>query len=392
MKRTDPLSSQRRITMLIISAWSVLIIGVLFSIFSPFLSAQINSDTQSNGITVVAGSEPTAPAAIHKLTPAAENNTMQWYDVPENNIVLAIIVLIITIFGLYYSSDKLVDSSAEIATDLGMRKAFVGLTIVAFGTSMPEFIVSFIAAMNGKSAICFGNIIGSNIANLALVIGIAALITPMIVDKKLLFKEALVMLGASALLIFFTAQDGISRFEAIFFVSLLGAYLIWSILRAKQPSTGKETHPHLTAKVILVLIGSMILLFLSARYLIQSTIIIAHALNIPEIVISISVIALGTSLPELVTSIVAIIKKEHEISMGNLIGSNIFNICGVIGITGLITRLEFNFSENLFSLLAMMGFAILIWIFMITGKVIRRWEGALVLLLYTIYIIIIFVI
>ncbi len=246
---------------------------------------------------------------------------------------------------LVLGGDWLLKSAVSISRRLGLSKMVVGLTVVSFATSAPELIVSINAALDGSSGIALGNVIGSNIANIGLVLGVTLLIISIKVTKKFLRTDWAFMVFSSLLLILCIYFDHfLSRGEGILFVILLSLY-IYYLLRSqknKKKNPEPEDEPEDTSdilsgwKTFLFLVLGGIALWLGAEWLVNGAKSIARNMNVPESVIGLTVVAVGTSVPELAASVIAALKKEKSISLGNLIGSNIFNILSVLGITAII--------------------------------------------------------
>ena len=235
----------------------------------------------------------------------------------------------------------IVRSSVALSLKLNLSKLVIGMTVVAFATSLPELIVSINAALNGYPDLAVGNIVGSNIANLALVLGIVVFITPIKIDKIFIKYDWPAMIFVTLLFYFLLKSDyTLTLFESILFIAVLVAYLISLLLFQKNRINDQEIDADTSMKFLkifsLLIFGSFFL-WLGSEVLIKGAVSLASKLGISERIIGVTIIAFGTSIPELSTSIVAIINKEQNISLGNLIGSNIFDMLGVIGITGILS-------------------------------------------------------
>ncbi|MBN2880569.1 calcium/sodium antiporter [Candidatus Woesearchaeota archaeon] len=250
--------------------------------------------------------------------------------------MLSIILLIVGLAALIKSADFLVDGSSSLAKKLNISNMVIGLTIVAFGTSMPELVVNVISAFNNTPQIALGNIIGSNIANLLLVLGITGLIAVIKVKHESVWKEIPFALLASISLIALSKKGFLLREDGIILLCFFAIFLYYILETAKKDkSTEKIQSLTLRKDIILILVGSAGL-FLGGKLTVENASIIAKGLGLSEFLISATVIAIGTSLPELITSIIAARKKEIDIAVGNIIGSNIFNTFWIIGITAII--------------------------------------------------------
>jgi len=281
-----------------------------------------------------------------------------------------------------------------MATMLGVSEKVIGLTVVAFGTSAPELVVNIFASLQGHEAIVFGNIIGSNNFNLFVILGIAGLIAPLAVQSSTVWKEIPLSLIA-ALLLFFLANDffmsdtrTLSRIDGLVLLSMFGMFLFYVYSQLKSDPAEKVSEHHSPAHVkiwglIILGLGGLIL---GGRLVVTSAIEMATMLGVSEKVIGLTIIAAGTSLPELATSVVAAVKKNNDIAVGNIIGSNIFNIFLILGVSSLIRPLSFDVAFNT-DIYLLGGGTILLFAVMFTGKRKRldRWEAALLLGIYIVY-------
>lgn len=256
---------------------------------------------------------------------------------------MSILFIIIGLALLVVGGEFLVRSSVAISFRLNLSRMVIGLTVVSFSTSAPELLVSLQAALDGFSDISLGNVIGSNIANIGLVLGITAIISPLMIDKDFYrFNWPVMMVFSLALFVFLTSEGILSRAEGLFLVTGIVFYLFILIRRArKKPGlVSDEVDPNLqrtsTFKMILWLVIGGAALYGGSELLVTGAVDLATAMGISERVISVTMIAIGTSVPELAASVIAALKQEKALSLGNLIGSNIFNIASVLGITALI--------------------------------------------------------
>ena len=311
-------------------------------------------------------------------------------------MLISCLFVIVGLAILVYGADIFVAGAAGLARQLGMPPLIIGLTIVGFATSAPEIMAGSVSAWQGKTAIAIGNALGSNIANIGLVLGISALLLPITVASGTLKREYGLML-LSVLLAFLLMLDGqLSRVDAAL---LLGALLIfigaivWIARHSRQDDpleaefsqavTGAKT----PAAASLKLLAGLALLLAGAELLIRGAVYIAGALGVSELVIGLTIVAIGTSLPELAASIVSIIRKEADIAIGNIIGSNMFNMLAVLGIPGLIQPAYFERAVLLRDFPAMIGLCLLLGMLVfITGRGrLRRAEGALLFLCFAAY-------
>ncbi len=305
--------------------------------------------------------------------------------------MLSMIFLLIT--GgvlLYFGAELLVKGSVNLAMRCGVSALVAGLTIVAFGTSAPELVVSVKAGLDGLGNIAVGNVIGSNIFNIAVILGITAIVRPLKVHLKVLRVDTPVMLAASVLLMVVLHDLHISRVEGLFLFLGVIFYTVFTVITARRAGETKADFPVEqlipakkinTAMDILFVIGGIGILVLGSRFFVDGAVELARVIGVSEAVIGLTIVALGTSLPELATSLIAAIKKEEDIAIGNIIGSNIFNILTILGVSSTITPLEAAGIGQI-SLYFMLGTAVLLMPFMRTGFVLNRIEGMVLLAIY----------
>lgn len=308
---------------------------------------------------------------------------------------MEILLIILGFILLVVGGEYLVRSSVALSFKLNISKMVIGLTVVSFATSLPELLVSLQAALKGFSDISLGNIIGSNIANIGLVLGITAIITPIVIDRDFYKFNWPVMMVFSGLLYFFlTTGHEISRIEGIvFFVGIL-LYLAILLLRAKKKDevVVEEVDEKLREtsgfKIIVWLIIGGAALYFGAQWLVSGATDFAVKLGVSERVISVTMIAVGTSVPELAASVIAALKKEKAISLGNLIGSNIFNIASVLGLTAIIHPIKMQSEAVLTNdIFWMIGFAIVLipLVFLPRRFQFSRYKGIILFVSYVIF-------
>ena len=294
---------------------------------------------------------------------------------------------------LFIGAEGLIRGSSNLAIKIGITPLVVGLTVVAFGTSAPELVVSLKAALIGNSSIALGNVIGSNIANIALILGVAALIRPLDVHANVIMREIPIMIGISILLIILLLDGEIGLIDGVIFVTGVVVYTIVNIFLArkeKNPEVDAEFKEGLESKLgvpisILFVVVGLGLLILGANFFVQSAIAIAKLFHLSDAVIGLTIVAVGTSLPELITSIVASYKKEADIAIGNVVGSNIFNILSILGITAIIIPIS-SAGISYVDLGIMLIAAIVLFPLSRSGFLITRLEGAILVVGYVIYI------
>ncbi len=308
------------------------------------------------------------------------------------NIGAQILLVFLGLALLYYGAEFLIKGGVSIARTFRVPALVIGLTLVAFGTSAPELVVSVDATWRGHGEVSFGNVIGSNICNIALILGLCALIAPIPVNRRLFRLDVWVMAGSAALFtLFFMNNHDISEMEAVVLILIFTGYVCWQLFSALLSNAdvcdgdGQSQHKNypLWAAALLAVSGLIGLVF-GAKLLVNSAVAIAKAMNVSEAVIGLTLVAVGTSLPELATSVVAAIKHEHDIAIGNVIGSNIFNILCIMGIAPL-TRAASAPGIGYLDPILMLVLSLLLLPLMATGMAISRFEGAFLLVIYVIY-------
>lgn len=269
---------------------------------------------------------------------------------------------------LVVSGNYLVDSAADIARKFKLSSLIIGMTIVAFGTSAPELFVSVQAAVKGHPEIAMGNVIGSNIANIGLIMAITALILPVFASPRSIKVDWSFLMFVSVLIAVLTWDGNFSRLDGLISLVLLIVFTVWSIRSSKKNQSSEDVieKPRKSVWInSLIFIVSCAGLALGADLLVKGATTLAYTLGISERVVSVVIVAVGTSLPELTASIIAAIKREHGITLGNIIGSNIFNILCVLGITGIIKPISFSPTEFQADIIWMLFFTILLFIGML---------------------------
>jgi cation:H+ antiporter len=303
------------------------------------------------------------------------------------------LLIIIGLVLLYYGAEWLVGGGASLAVKAGVTPLVVGLTVVAFGTSCPELVVSVDAALGHHGEISIGNIVGSNIFNIAFILGLSAMIRPLKVQMQLIRFDTPIMIATSILFVVFFLDKTISRMEALILFAGILVYTVAVVKMArrevkKNKSNGIPGEVHAEYGLIVCMffiIAGLTALVVGARVFVQGSIMVAQNFKISEAVIGLTIVAAGTSLPELATSVVAAAKKQADISIGNIVGSNIFNILCIIGIAGLISPI---YAPGISSvdLGMMLVTAIVLFPLMKTGFVINRIEGFVLVSIYAGYI------
>ena len=293
-------------------------------------------------------------------------------------MLMAILILLVSIFFLWIGADWFIESSSYFARKLHVSELVIGLTVVAFGTSAPEFAVSVGAALKGHSAISIANIVGSDIFNLGFILGIVALFHTLPVEHKLLRRDGLFLLLISIALLFVFRDHKFSRSEGFLFLALFLAYLI-VLFFSKGKFYAEVQVKDLKWKSVPMFLIGLALIILGSHYLVDSASQIARALGVSEWLIGVTVVAAGTSTPELATSLVASFKGRPSLSIGNLIGSDIFNIAGVLGLAASLHPMTLSPTYST-SLYLLVGMIVLLLFFMRTQWKLTRWEGAVLIL------------
>jgi len=310
-------------------------------------------------------------------------------------MLLQILSLIAGLVLLYFGATFLIKGAVSIALRAGISVLVVGLTVVAYGTSMPEMVVSTMASIGNQGDIAIGNVVGSNIFNIGFILGICALILPLRVNLNVLRFDTPVMLFVAALffLLFYDLQ--ISRWEAILLFALAITYTVFNVIKSRKESQKAETADidasmPAKSKSVVIDLGFVALgigVLVGGSYLlVNGATAIAKAFGASEAFIGLTIVAAGTSLPELATSIVAAIRKQSDIAIGNVVGSNIFNIVAILGISGIIHPLEAP-GINTIDILVMIGFSAILIPMMKSGVRIGRREGAIILIAYIAYVV-----
>ena len=304
-------------------------------------------------------------------------------------MILQLIFLLLGLFLLILGSNYLLKSSVELSLKYNISKVVIGLTVVSFATSAPELLISISSALKSSSDIAISNVIGSNIANIGLVFSTALFFVTIKISKNNVKYDLPWLLIVSAVFFFFLQDLIITKYEGIILVALLSVFIYFMFkMREENDDDEIEETKMSISKIIILLIVSSLLLFIGSELFVDSAIFFAKYFQVSERVIGLTLVAIGTSLPELVTSLVAIYKKELDISVGNIIGSNIFNILAVIGITSIIHELEVVGTQIIhFDIYVMIGFSILLGLFFFIPKkyTLYRPHGIILFLLFLTY-------
>ncbi|MBA4743347.1 MAG: calcium/sodium antiporter [Azoarcus sp.] len=308
------------------------------------------------------------------------------------------IFFVLGLVTLIVGAELLVRGASKLALSTGISPLVVGLTVVAFGTSAPEMAVSVGASLGGNADLAIGNVVGSNIANILLILGISALVAPLVVHEQIIRQEVPIMIGACVIFVAMALDGNVSRIEAGVLFALVIGYTVFLIRQSRSASrelsdeyaaempadSTWDRHWSVQLGLIVVGLGGLVL---GADWLVDSAVAFARAFGVSDLVIGLTVVAVGTSMPEIATSIVAAIRGERDIAVGNVVGSNVFNIFAVIGVTGLVSSGGIPVPEAArnFDLWVMLAVAFAALPIMLTGREIARWEGGIFIGYYGAY-------
>ena len=306
-------------------------------------------------------------------------------------MVIEISLIALALVVLFFGAEGLVRGSAALALKAGLSPLMVGLTVVAFGTSAPELVVSIESALAGQGDIAVGNVVGSNSFNIGIILGLTALICPIPVHLQVLRLDAPLALGVAVLVPLLLLDASIGRLEGAGLLAGIVAYTLWNVWQARRSTDaaalgdsdlpGAGQHAALS---VALLIGGLLLLVLGSRLLVSNAVSLAQILGVSDAVIGLTIIAAGTSMPEVATSVVAAIRRQPDIAIGNVIGSNVFNVLGILGIASLLAPLEAS-GVSALDHAFMVGFSLLLLPLLYTGRLLHRVEGAVLLAGYGAY-------
>lgn len=305
--------------------------------------------------------------------------------------------LVLGVGLLTAGGEALIRGSLGAARRFGVSPLFSGLVIVGFGTSAPELVVSIDAALNSRPDIAIGNVVGSNISNILLILGICALITPLAVKPLALSRDAVTVVAASILFIVLVGGTALGRWDAAIFLSALMGYLIWTYWTERFHAAPSAT-VHIAEEkeisavpdspfwIAIVVTTGLLLLIGGSKVLLTGAVGIAEYFGLSEAVIGLTLVAVGTSLPELSISVIAAFRKHADVAVGNILGSNIFNLLGILGISALLQPLPVHVRILEFDQWVMLGVALLLLLFLFTRRGISRLEGGILLIGYAVYV------
>lgn len=310
---------------------------------------------------------------------------MDWLSIAGGLIVLTV------------GAEILIRGSTALARQMGVSDLLIGLTLVGFGTSTPELVSSIQAAIIGSPGVAIGNVVGSNIANILLILGLSALIAPFAVEKKAFLRDGAVVLIATLAAIGVSMTGEFSRAAGFCFVTALAAYILYAFYSERRHPDSPKAEQHAAAGAeapagpkspfldILMAVGGLILLVVGAKFLVTGAISVASALGVSETIIGLTVVAIGTSLPELVTSIMAALRGKSALALGNVVGSNIYNLFGILGVTAAIHPVAAPAEIVAFDNWVMLAATLVMILFSVTRSRLNRLEGAVMVAGYAAY-------
>lgn len=312
--------------------------------------------------------------------------------------MINVLWLLLGLVLLTVGGEGVVRGALAAAQRLGVSPLLAGLVIVGFGTSAPELVVSVKASLSHQPDIALGNVMGSNVANILLILGVSALIMPLTIHIQSLRRDGLSMLGATLLFIVLASFDGLSRLDGCILFSALVAYLVWAYRTEREhqdePSAvlhqdeakERENLPLSLPLTLLFLIGGLALLLLGADRFLLGAVGLGHAFGVPEAIIGLTVVAVGTSLPELAVSIVAAIRKHADVAIGNILGSNIFNLLSILGVASILQPLPLTGRLLMVDQWVVLAATLLLLVFLFFGLSLSRLKGAVLLGIYGAYV------
>lgn len=296
-------------------------------------------------------------------------------------ILLNIAIIIICVVVLAYGANILVESAARIARRMGLSELIIGLTIVAMGTSAPEFAVTIAAALQGKSDISVGNVVGSNIFNLGFILGTVVAVRAIATSPKLVYRDGMMLIGATLVLLFFMRDLHLQPYEGVLLFLGLVIYLFYLFRQREVPTDEIPEGEFRKRDPFLFLVG-LTLILAGGHYLVESAVLVAEYFGLSEWAIGVTIVAAGTSAPEFATSLVAVLRGHSDISIGNLIGSDLFNLLGVLGLAGMIQQEPMVIDPaGLSSIMLLSAMVVFVVILMRSGWRLARWEGAMLLVI-----------
>lgn len=297
---------------------------------------------------------------------------------------------------LIVGAELLVRGSVGVARQLGVSPMLIGLTLVGFGTSSPELVASIAGALRGSPGIAVGNVVGSNICNVFLILGLSAVFLPLSISRKAFIRDGSMLLVVTLVLVGLAFYGSLSRIVGVVLVAALAAYLFFSYRQEKQSGDAVHVHEAEAASVpsldgsralgIAASLAGLAVLVGGAYLLVEGAIELARGFGVSETIIGLTIVAIGTSLPELATSVIAAVRRQSDVAFGNVVGSCVYNVLGILGVTAIVHPIAIPPEIAGFDVWVMLASAVLLSVFAITGWRIARWEGAVLLALYALYI------
>ncbi len=316
--------------------------------------------------------------------------------------ITTLILFVGGVIGLIGGAELLVRGAARLAAAVGISPLVIGLTVVAFGTGSPELAVGVKAALGGQADLALGNVVGSNIMNVLFILGISALVTPLVVSQQLVRLDVPLMIGAAALLFVLSLDGSLGRVDGVLLFSGIIVYTGWAIYTSRRKKTAmqrefsaefgleaseKAAVQHRWYIQLLYIVAGLAMLIIGADWLVDGAVVFAEALGVSQLVIGLTVVAVGTSLPEVAISVIASLRGERDIAVGNVVGSNLFNILAVLGMTALVSKdgIAVPLSARNFDLIVLMIVSLACLPVFWVNYTIARWEGAVFLIYYIVY-------
>ena len=310
--------------------------------------------------------------------------------------VMVVLLFVVGLVLLVAGAEILVKGASRLAAGFRISPLVIGLTVVAFGTSAPELAVSSGAALAGQGDIALGNVLGSNIFNVLFILGLSALIAPLVVSRQLIRLDVPLMIGASLLVILLSLDGSLSRFDGVLLFALIVAYTLFLIISSRRANTPTDAadlgvpeaeHSGSALVNLLLVAAGLVMLVLGARWLVNGAVVMATSLGVSERVVALTIVAAGTSLPEVATSVIASLRGQRDIAVGNVVGSNLFNLLAVLGVASFLAPAGIAVSESVlrFDMLVMLAVAVACLPIFISGMRINRWEGLLFMAYFVVY-------
>ncbi len=317
-------------------------------------------------------------------------NTLLLLSLAPENAWLQAVVLVVGVAVVLEGAEWLTQGAVAVAARMGVPQIVIGLTVVAMGTSMPEFCVSLVSALKGTPDLAVGNVVGSNIFNALLIVGVAAMVSPITILRSTVRKDIPFALGASVVLFAMCADGAVSRLDAAVLFALFLVFMAVTLhgAKGKEDKEDKEGNGGgkrvAVARAVALMAGGLACLVVGSQVFVDNASALARTLGVSDAVIGLTIVAGGTSLPELATSAVAAHQGNSGIAIGNVLGSNVFNILMILGITGLVCPMQFSGITSV-DLAVMVVSTLLLWLFSFTKYTIARWEGAVLILIFAGY-------